>query len=95
MADQPEQQLQFTFEPGDHETGVYANIVSVWHTPWDFTLDFALAGNITRNEGDTTTVRAPIVARVKLPTSVIFQLARAIADNVDIYERQYGPINQQ
>ena len=36
---------------------------------------------------------APVVARIKVPTQVIFQLARAIADNVDRYEQQYGSID--
>jgi hypothetical protein len=39
-------------------------------------------------------VPTPVVARVKVPTSVIFEIARAIAENVDRYEASYGPIPQ-
>ena len=46
MADQPQdpQQQETAFEiqiPPELEPGAYANFLSVWHTPLEFTLDFA------------------------------------------------------
>jgi Protein of unknown function (DUF3467) len=72
--------------------GVYANVVAVWHTAHDFTLDFAVAGMSGTDEEGGAVVPAEVVARVKVPTSVIFQIAQAIATNVDGYERAYGPL---
>jgi hypothetical protein len=72
--------------------GVYANVVAVWHTAHDFTLDFAVAGMPQPADDGTPVVPAEVVARVKVPTSVIFQIAQAIATNVDGYERSYGPL---
>jgi hypothetical protein len=72
--------------------GVYANVVAIWHTAHDFTLDFAVAGMPQAGDDNATVVPAEVVARVKVPTSVIFQIAQAIATNVDSYERSYGPL---
>lgn len=80
--------------PDDLQGGVYANVVGVWHGPFDFTLDFGVAGMTQRDEDGTSYVPAPVVARVKVPPQVIFRIAQAIAENVDRYERNFGPINQ-
>jgi len=82
--------------PEDLAVGRYANLLAVWHTPYDFTLDFAVAGHPDPTEdGSTPTITAPVVARIKIPTGVIFNIAKAIADNVSTYENNYGPITTQ
>ena len=55
-------------------------------------LDFGVLGLPTQDPEGRTTVPTPIVARVKVPPGLIFQIAQAIADNVDKYERTYGAI---
>ena len=35
-----------------------------------------------------------MVTRVKVPPPVVFQIARAIADNVSRYEDQFGKISE-
>lgn len=60
-------------------------------SPWDFTIDF-LAMNPARLEDEVLIADAPLVARVRVPTTMIFQLAKAIATAVDQYEKQFGPI---
>jgi hypothetical protein len=80
--------------PDDLQGGVYANVVAVWHGPFDFTLDFGVAGMAQRDEHGENFVPAPVVARVKVPPQVIFRIAQAIAENVDRYERTFGPITQ-
>lgn len=83
---------RMTFVPPKEEAGVYANVVGVWHTPHEFTLDFALMGLPQPQSDGSVAVEAPVVARVKLPISVIFQLAQAIAGNIDLYEKSHGPL---
>lgn len=76
----------------DMANGVYANVAAVWHTPHDFTLDFALMGMIATGPDGNAMANCPVVARVKVSPSVIFQIAKAIAENVDEYEQVYGAI---
>lgn len=73
--------------PPELKNGVYANAAAVWHTPYDFTLDFLSMGS---PEGPRTS--ATVVTRVKVPIQVIFQIASAIAENVDRYEKTFGSI---
>lgn len=68
----------------------YADMAIVGHTPHGFTLEFVAIEPLMA--GDDGTVQGTVVARVKLPPSVIFQIASAIAENVDLYEKQFGPI---
>ncbi|MEO7555683.1 MAG: DUF3467 domain-containing protein [Acidimicrobiales bacterium] len=70
--------------------GVFADRMLVWHNQHGFTLDFVSQTQPTPTEGNLT---VQIVARVRVPPSVIFQIARAIADNVDLYEQNFGAIN--
>jgi Protein of unknown function (DUF3467) len=41
MVDQPQPQVQLTVPP-DKIAGHYANVVSVWNTPYDFAIDFCI-----------------------------------------------------
>ena len=68
----------------------YADMAIVGHTPHGFTLEFVAIEPLMASEDGT--VQGTVVARVKLPPSVIFQIASAIAENVDLYEKQFGPI---
>ena len=80
--------------PEELQNGQYSDIVSVWHNPYGFTLDFAVLDQ-AREDGDgNVVVPAHVNARMKIPASVIFQIARAIAENVDTYENTFGPITQ-
>jgi Protein of unknown function (DUF3467) len=85
-----EARIEFPPAPGD-EPILYANVARVWHTPFEFTLDFGVAGAPQDGE-DGLVVPVSRVTSVKIPTSVIFTLARAIAENVDAFENTYGPI---
>ena len=77
--------------PAELGPGVFADVAMVWHNEHGFTLDFiAQLGPATP---ETETVQAQVVARVRVPPTVIFQIARAIADNVANYERSYGSIS--
>jgi len=76
--------------PDALECGVYANAAGVWHTAHEFTLDFlTLRPNPTPG-----TVPARVVSRVKIPPTVIFDLMRALNENMAQYEASFGPIKR-
>lgn len=76
----------------DLVNGTFADVVSVWHTPFGFTMDFAALDRPVEDEHGRQVVPANVVARMKIPANVIFQIARAIAENVRRYEDAYGAI---
>lgn len=86
-------QVQFGLSmPDDLQGGVYANMANVWHTPHEFTIDFfaqALPGSVDDGSGGQV-VPFVGVTRVRVPPSVIFELARAISINVDAWEQSTG-----
>jgi hypothetical protein len=86
---EPQIQIQV---PEDIQGGVYANMAIVWHTPYDFTLDFAVTNPSATGPDGQTVVPSRVVARVKFPPSQIFQLLQAINANMTNYEAAFGPI---
>ncbi len=88
---------QFVFHvPDELSAGVYSNVVAVWHSPYEFTLDFAVTLPPERAEDPdgqpVTLVPTRIVSRVKIPPSVVFDLMRTLADNEQTYMQTVGPI---
>lgn len=85
--------VQFSLTmPEDLQGGVYANMANVWHTTHEFTIDFfaqALPGSVEDGSG-AQVVPFVGVTRVRVPPSVIFELARAISINVDNWEQSTG-----
>jgi hypothetical protein len=79
--------------PEEMQGGEYANMALVWHTPFDFTLDFAVLQSATQDAEGRPVVPARVVSRVKFPPSQIFQLLQAINANMTMYEATYGPIS--
>lgn len=79
--------------PNEMRVGVAAEIAAVWHTREGFTIDFIspYSPAVPGADGQATQP-AQVVSRVRLPVGVIFQVARAISENVAIYERTFGPI---
>lgn len=93
------QQPRVTFELSDElANGVYSNLAVVWHTAYDFTLDFAVmqpAQVATTETGESVPIiPARIVARVKLPPAAVFELMQSLSTNERLYEEQYGPIRR-
>lgn len=94
MTQTPEQSFAFQL-PDDLTGGVYSNVVGVWHTPYEFTLDFAVilpAQQVAGSEGNTQVTPCRVVSRVKIPPAVVFELMRALSVNERLYEEQIGPI---
>ena len=65
----------------------YADMAVVAHSPHGFSIDF-----VAVDSGSDTELNGTVVARVKVPPSVVFQIASAIAENVDQYEKKFGKI---
>jgi len=82
--------------PEEHEAGVYANFLNVWHTAHEFTLDFAatLPAEGAEDDAGGQFVRVParVSARIKLPPTLLFEVIRALNDNMTRYEQVFGPI---
>jgi uncharacterized protein DUF3467 len=76
--------------PDALQGGVYANGAMVWHSPYEFTLDF-----VTTQPPDPESpnvVQCVVTARVKIPPTVIFDLIKAINENMTKYESVFGEI---
>ena len=90
MAHQPQPQIQLNVPP-EKIAGHYANVVSVWNTPYDFAIDFCI--NQPYAAGPDS-MAAQVVARVRIPPTLVFALIRALNENLGQYEETYGPIRQ-
>lgn len=84
MGDHP----QFIVPPG-LEAGVYADEFAVWNTAHAFVLDFA-AADAPQSDGPDT--EAHLVARVRLPTSLVFSFLQAVNAKMGEYEHDWGEI---
>jgi hypothetical protein len=89
-----DRQVQMSVDlPPELRPGVHAEIAAVWHTREAFTIDFISPVAPAQADGSgEITQSAQIVARVRLPVSVIFKVAQAISENVSLYEQAYGSI---
>lgn len=89
------QQAVFELEvPGDLEVGQYANFLAVWHSPHDFTLDFAVTGQAQPSGEGQVTVPCRVIARIKIPPTVAEDMLQALATNFTRYEELAGPIRK-
>jgi Protein of unknown function (DUF3467) len=84
-------QINFTIvaeEPADPERAKreYANFCAVAHTPFDLTLTFCdvrpLSERDIKDAEHSQTVRAPVVARIALPFSVVPGLVTALQEQM-------------
>ena len=65
--------------------GVYANLLDVWHTPYEFTLDFGVL-----EPPEESAFR--VVTRVRVPVTLIFEMLTRINRSMTVYERRHGSI---
>ncbi len=94
---QPPQFINMVLPP-DLEVGVYANLLAIWHSEDEFTLDFAVKQPAQMGESDDGTpvvqVPARVVTRVRVPPGQIFEILRALNENMTLYERSFGDIRR-
>jgi hypothetical protein len=73
--------------PEEKIEGTYADFVSVWHSRDNFVLDFAvLAQPATPQQ-----VSAWVVTRVRIPPSQVFEIMKALEQQLTAWENERGP----
>lgn len=93
--DEPRVQIR---TPERWSSGVYANGVVVWSTRNDFTLDFVvnlpmeLPSGAGSDGESLQLLPQEIVARVKIPPPLVFQLMKNLNSAMETYEAEHGPI---
>ena len=97
-------QINFTIVPEDPDDPTrarreYANFCAVAHTPFDLTLTFCdvrpLSARDIQQAEASQTVRAPVVARIALPFSVVPGLVAALQEQLRaVHESQSGPTDE-
>jgi hypothetical protein len=96
MAEQPRQvPVRFQVEvPPDTEAGVPAEFANIWHTRTSFVLDFAVPKAppkvVDDEAGRHAVVTAKVVARVRIPPQQAFEIARALTQQLDMWEKETG-----
>ena len=79
----------FDFQlPAELAIGVYANVLTTWHTADEFTLDFA-----TLVEAPEEDALARGVSRIKVPPARTFPMIRLMHAKMAEYEDRWGPIH--
>ncbi len=91
----PERRIAVTL-PESVVPGVFADFVSVWHTGGAFTLDFAAMVNpgqpgVDEETGEEiTVVPAQVVTRVRIAPSQVFEIMKALEQQLTSWERENG-----
>ena len=81
--------------PDSIEAGVYANLLSIWHTAYESTLDFSVSLPVEQTEEPVgIVIPARVVARVKVPPTIVFDMIRAIGETLTGYESLFGSIRR-
>jgi hypothetical protein len=84
------------YVPPEQEAGTFAETVAVWHTPYDFVIDFALVQLAQPSDpadpASPLEVPARVVSRVRIPAGLVFDLIKTINARMDAYEAEWGPI---
>jgi hypothetical protein len=78
--------LQVTIDDATAE-GRYVNFANILHNPTEFVIDF---GRVVPGRSDVK-----VMSRVLMTPFHAKQLARALGQNIDIYERNYGEIRAE
>lgn len=97
MTEEPQQYLAIAVPP-EQEAGVYANLLAIWHTADEFTFDFAVKqpAQVMQSEEGVQQMHVParVVARVRVPPGQIFEILKALNENMTHYERAFGEIRR-
>jgi hypothetical protein len=79
-------QLQFSIDESV-STGVYVNFANIIHNPSEFVIDF---GRVVPGRPDVR-----VLSRVLTSPLHAKQLLNALAQNVSLYEKSFGPIRTE
>jgi hypothetical protein len=75
--------------------GVFADFASVWHTPNVFVMDFVALTQppqpVTDETGaESVVVPGQVVSRIRIPPEQVFELAKALTQQLEAWERETG-----
>jgi hypothetical protein len=91
----PERPIELKIDvPPELEGGTYANVLNVWHTAYEFTLDFGVMQQVGEPEDPDAALQVPVrvVSRVRIPVALLFEVLKALNTNMSGYEATFGPI---
>lgn len=95
MADDLPRQFEIDLPP-EHIGGAYADFANVWHTPTVFVMDFLTLAQPPRDQIDSDTgerqtiVPARVVSRIRIPPEQVFELAKALTQQLEFWEQETG-----
>jgi hypothetical protein len=76
------------------QTGVYADFVGVWHQANSFVLDFSVYTSpprVVEVDGQkVVNLNARMVSRVRVPPSQVFEIMKALEQQLSRWEREQG-----
>ncbi len=76
--------------------GNYADFANVWHTPTVFVMDFVTLAQPPREDTNPetgeviTVVPARVVSRIRIPPEQVFELAKALTQQLEFWEQETG-----
>lgn len=76
--------------------GHYADFANVWHTANIFVMDFLTLAKPVQEEIDPetgdrrTVVPARVVSRIRIPPEQVFELAKALTQQLEFWEQETG-----
>lgn len=82
--------------PPSQISGKYADFASVWHTENIFVLDFVALAQPPTTTTDAATdkqqvvVPGSIVGRIRIPPAQVFEVARALTVQLEMWEQETG-----
>jgi Protein of unknown function (DUF3467) len=79
--------------PPEQEAGAYAHGFFIWSTAYEFNLDFAVRSSVDYTGGDQG-FEMRVIARVRLPPPLAFELIRSINTELEGYEQRWGTIRR-
>jgi len=88
--------VEFNIElPDELEAGVPAEFASLWHTPTSFVIDFVVTKNppaVKENASGERVqrVNAKVVSRIRIPPEQVFELAKALTQQLSSWETENG-----
>src|SRR5215207_6616735 len=95
MADDGQRQFEIDLPP-ELIGGAYADFANVWHTPTVFVMDFVTLAQPPREQLDPetgemrTVVPARVVSRIRIPPEQVFELAKALTQQLEFWEQETG-----
>ncbi|MFB8388332.1 DUF3467 domain-containing protein [Microbacterium sp. NPDC055910] len=95
MADDAPRQFEIDLPP-EQIPGSYADFANVWHTPTVFVMDFLTLAQPPHEEVDQATgerrtvVPARVVGRIRIPPEQVFELAKALTQQLEFWEQETG-----